>query len=137
MFDVNNIIQQIMNYEVVTFDVFDTLIKRDVCSYKNFVEYMNIEYEKITGEKLPVWFFRERVHSTKVVARKTPGIDANLDSIYDVLHVKNKDVIKKIEYDLEIKFAVENPFIYEVYQYCKKYGKRYMQFQICTYQKVV
>lgn len=117
-------IDKIDKYDVVTFDVFDTLIKRDTYSYRNFVEYMNIEYEKMFGNKLPLWFFRERVHSPKVVARITPDREANLDSIYNVLHIKHKKDVKQIEYDLEIKFAVANPFISEIYRYCRQVGKR-------------
>lgn len=123
--NINNIIHSIKDYKVITFDVFDTLIKRDVQSFKDIVHLINIKYKKITGKSLPLYFYRERLHAPKAARRKKGGeqLEVSLDDIYDVLHIKNKELIKKIECEVELSCAYENKFVKEIYNYCVNTGK--------------
>lgn len=122
--DSQEIINSIESYSVVTFDVFDTLVKRDTKSFKDMVSLMDDEYFSKTNNHLPVYFYRERLHAPKVVRKKYPNKDVNIDDIYNVLHINNKNTIKNIECKIELKCVVPNKTIYEVYKHCLKTGKK-------------
>lgn len=118
------IIECIKSYPVVTFDVFDTLIKRDVKNFRDIVNTMESEYTKSTGRHLPVWFLRERIHAPKIARKKYSKVEVSLNDIYDVLHCQDKELLAELECSTEIKFATKNPVLYEVYEYCLKAGKK-------------
>lgn len=122
--DSYEIIKCIESYPIVTFDVFDTLIKRDIKSFRDITALMDREYFRKTNKHFPLHFYRERVHAPKAARKRYPQKEANLNSIYEVLHLKDKELIQSIENDIEIKCAVKNPVMYEVYQYCIKEGKK-------------
>lgn len=122
--DSQKIIKSIEPYQVVTFDVFDTLVKRDIKSFKDMVSLMDEEYFHKTNQHLPIYFYRERLHAPKIVRKNHPNKDVNLNDIYNVLHIKNKDMVKNIECRMELKCAVANKTIYEVYKYCLESGKK-------------
>lgn len=111
-------------HEVVTFDVFDTLIKRDTYSFKDIVKMMNKLDQEKNGKHLPVYFYRERLHASKIVRRKKNKNEANLDEIYEELHIDDSEKIKNYEIQIEIDSVVANPKIKEVYEYCKKKNKK-------------
>lgn len=116
--DSDKIISRIRKYDIVTFDVFDTLIVRDVMSYRDFVSLMNIKYQQRTGNKLPFMFYRRRVHAPKPAGKKLGGREASIDDIYNVLNMKDKDIIKEIELETELEIIAPNPEMMKVYQYC-------------------
>lgn len=118
------IIECIKPYPIITFDVFDTLIKRDVKCFRDIVNTMETEYMKTTGRHLPVWFLRERIHAPKRARRKYSKAEISLNDIYDVLHCRDKELLAELECGTEIKFATKNPILYEVYEYCLKAGKK-------------
>ena len=122
--DSQEIIKSIEPYQVVTCDVFDTLVKRDIKSFKDMVSLVDEEYFRKTNQHLPVYFYRERLHAPKIVRKNHPNKDVNLNDIYNVLHIKNKDMVKNIECRMELKCAVVNKTIYEVYKYCLEAGKK-------------
>jgi len=122
--DSKRIIELIEPYPAVTFDVFDTLIKRNVTSFKDTVNLMDKEYFDITGKRLPFYFYRERVHAPKAVIKKKEVRDVSLDDIYSVLHIDDKELIKKIEFKVELECVTINPSIFKVYEYCIKNNKR-------------
>lgn len=118
------IIDKIKKYDVVTFDVFDTLVKRDYLRSSNMLEIVKNQYRKEFNRNLPFYFARERIHSPKVVARKKPGIEVDIDSMYKTLHIENCEKAKQYELDAEIMGVTKNPLIYEIYEYCKREGKK-------------
>lgn len=118
------IIKMIENYDVVTFDVFDTLVKRNTQSFRDVYKLMDRKYNDITGKRIPKWFYRERVHAPKVAYKRNGKQEANLNEIYDVLHVENKEIIKHLECEVELEYVTRNPVIYDVYQYCCASNKR-------------
>lgn len=122
--DSYEIIKCIEPYPIVTFDVFDTLIKRDIKSFRDVTALMEGEYFDRTNKHFPFYFYRERVHAPKSARKKYPQKEANLDSIYEVLHLKDKELVQSLENDIEVKCVTKNPVIYEVYQYCIKSGKK-------------
>lgn len=118
------IINRIKPFSIVTFDVFDTLVKRDATSFRDIVSLMDHEYFAQTQMHLPFYFYRERIHAPKPAKKKSHGREASIENIYDVLHLKDKKLIQSIECKTEIRCAVQNPVIYEVYQYCLKSRKK-------------
>lgn len=122
--DSKSIIEWIEPYPVVTFDVFDTLIKRNVTSFRDIVNLMDTEYSNITGKRLPFYFYRERVHAPKVVRKKKEVRDVSLDDIYSVLHIDDRELLKEIECKAEFECVTQNPSIFKVYEYCMKHNKQ-------------
>lgn len=122
--DSKKIIEQIEPYPVVTFDVFDTLVKRNVTSFRDIVHLMDKEYFNMTGKRLPFYFYRERVHAPKVVRKKKEAREVFLDDIYSVLHIDDRELLKQIECKAELECVTRNPVIFQVYEYCVKHNKQ-------------
>lgn len=121
--DKDKIIEYIKSYSCVTFDIFDTLIKRDTDLFKDIVYIMNRDYYSITSKKLPVWFLRWRIHAPKVARKKFAKKEVSLDEIYDVIPIDDKELIKSLEVNAEYEVAEKNKVIYDVYLYCLKTDK--------------
>ena len=52
MYKIDKIIEKIQKYKYISFDIFDTLIKRNVEKPSDIFSAVNIEYEKIYGCKI-------------------------------------------------------------------------------------
>lgn len=122
--DSKRIIELIEPCPVVTFDVFDTLVKRNVTSFRDIVNLMDKEYFNETGKRLPFYFYRERVHAPKAARRRKKVRDVSLDDIYSVLHIDDRELVKEMECKAELGCVTKNPAIFKVYEYCRKKNKQ-------------
>ena len=103
--------------KVISFDIFDTMVLRNVLKPKDVfkvVELIVTKKFKIKG------FTKSRVdaeNKARIFSRKE---DIVLDEIYSNLDKKfeeNLEEIKKIELETEQKFIIANPFIKEIFDY--------------------
>lgn len=129
-----NLLELIDSVEVVSFDIFDTAIFRKIDQPKDVFELMIKNYEAQKGSKLNFDFYNFRIEAENI-ARKikySEGIkeDITIDEIYNFLTKEYKishriaEKLKLLEIATEIDICVVNPYIFEVYQYCKKKSKK-------------
>jgi HAD superfamily hydrolase (TIGR01549 family) len=113
---IEEIIEQIRNYEVISFDVFDTLIVREVGEPINVFQFLE-ETEKVKNfAKLRI------IAELKARRSKLPEYeDITVDEIYSFL--SNSDMKDK-EISFEKKTCVANPVAYKLYEEALKNGKR-------------
>lgn len=116
-----NIIKRISKKEYVSFDIFDTLIKRDVKKPTDVFSIIEHNY-KICD------FYKRRIEAEKI-ARKGK-VDTTIDEIYDIyneLYLNNIDEaekIKKIEKQVEYELCVQNKLLKKVYDFCIENNKK-------------
>ena len=116
-----NIIKRISKKEYVSFDIFDTLIKRDVKKPTDVFSIIEHNY-KIYD------FYKRRIEAEKI-ARKGK-VDTTIDEIYDIyneLYLNNIDEaekIKKIEKQVEYELCVQNKLLKKVYDFCIENNKK-------------
>lgn len=111
--------------DVISFDIFDTLILRNIFKPTDIFKILsNYAYEKFGIDN----FFDIRIKAEQESRRENNNFESNFDEIYSQVlkYVKNKDYVKKLkkyELDLELDFCVYNPFMKEIYDYCNSKNK--------------
>ena len=120
-YNIEKIKNKMDNYQYISFDLFDTLVKRNIstpCDVFDLVEY---EYNKKNNQKISN--FRE----LRMVAENdayTQSIEPNLDEIYNKLNIQNKEQLKKLEIEIEIEICQKNIDFYPIYEYAKEKNKK-------------
>lgn len=110
--------------KVISFDIFDTLLLRNVLSPADIFEAMS-DYAK---EKFAIEDFKEKrikAESTSRVGHENN--ETTLQDIYKALEKEEKKDLAKLmtkELEMEKKYLVKNPFMFEVYSYAKKKKKK-------------
>lgn len=116
-----NIIKRISEKEYVSFDIFDTLIKRDVKKPTDVFSIIEHNY-KIYD------FYKRRIEAEKI-ARKGK-VDTTIDEIYDIYNelylnnINEAEKIKKIEKQVEYELCVQNKLLKKVYDFCIENNKK-------------
>ena len=121
--------ERLCQYDVISFDVFGTLILRPFSSPRVLFSIME--------EQLGIYKFAQIRLDSEDEARlqrfNTDGRDnTNLCEIYRLIAKKtNLDAIRtaKLEYDLELEYCYANPYIKEVVSKCKDANKTIV---VCT-----
>ena len=120
--------------EIISFDIFDTLILRPFWSPIDLFSFMNDYFRKITETETGIDFSKIRVNS-EMTARKKICIDSKiqditLDEIYNQIGEETKndkevlDKLKKKEQELEIKFCYARKTAMEIYELAKYLDKK-------------
>ena len=117
--------KKIKDFPVVSFDVFDTLIKRNIPYPKDIFDLVEIRYNsqndtEITG-------FREvRVRAERKARTQTEAEEVDIDQIYDNLPyaLPTRETLKQIEIEIEISYCCPNYEIFEVFTKCIDSQKR-------------
>ena len=128
------IIKATADYDSVSFDVFDTLVKRCVAVPSDvFVRTAKdycVNYGMGGGHTLidPVKFKQDRQNAEHLAHTKlTSREEVSLDEIYDNLpeeYSHCKDKLKALEIEREIKCCRANPVMKQVYDWCREHNKR-------------
>ena len=112
--NVNEIINIIKEYEIVSFDIFDTLLKRDVSSPS---EVFNLIEERV-GKDFAVL----RMQAEKRARRSLNKEEVTLKDIYSFMPLSLRNV-RKLEMQYEKKLLTINTAIFPIYEYCRKNHK--------------
>lgn len=110
---------------VITFDVFDTLIKRNIDN-KDFFYFLESEYNNRYRCKKNL--AKDRLKAEKMARKKCTYREVNIDEIYE--HFRkgyNAEEIKRIkdlEVELELLVCVANQSAKELYDYAVSIGKK-------------
>lgn len=131
----NNPLGNLMHYvglphvKLISFDVFDTLVCRNLLEPDDMFDLMNNEVNKIVGKKVPFREIRKKADAALRPALKQ-RCDINLDDIYTeigrVLQVDKSIVneLKKLELRFEEKFLCKRSSVADVMQHAYNIGKR-------------
>lgn len=119
--------QKLMAYDVVSFDVFDTLITRCVCRPTDI--FMLVE-ATAKHRGLPAEGFAEKRIQAESAAYKSLGSTANLEQIYEMLCAsaaytrEQCDALMALELETEQKAVLPRRDMLEVLQALRDAGKR-------------
>ena len=113
---------KIINYNVVTFDIFDTLIKRD-CQSPNMI-FKEVEYRYKQLHKRTLDFSTLR-YNAELDLYKQGNITPTIEEIYDIIPLNKsvKDELMNLEIDTEIQLSCANKPLFDLYLDCLKQGK--------------
>lgn len=122
--------------EIVSFDIFDTLITRPFLYPKDLFIFLNEHFRKLTNN-LAIDFSKIR-EECEVLARteayNNKKEEVKLDSIYKMIEEEYgiakdvSEILKQKEMDLELRFCKRRESTYSLYKLAKYMGKKV----ICT-----
>ena len=121
--EIKNLKKLIDENEVISFDVFDTLLLRNILKPTDLFLVLNsfaLENYQIKN------FYEVRISAEKESRVGHENNETTLEDIYKVISKKFDQDTKKImerELELEEKFLVANPWMQEIYKYAKKKKK--------------
>ena len=89
----------IKKYDIVSFDIFDTLLKRDVFKPTDVFELVQREYSRRTGKKSE--FKKIRLAAEKKAREKSKYQEVTLDDIYEEIVASERNIYKALELEIE------------------------------------
>lgn len=113
----DKILSEIQNASVVSFDIFDTLIKRDVPSPADVHPLVGRRYLEQTGTEIADYQER-RLHAEQNARKLANGREITLKDIFDCflgLKEEEKSVLCELEMQTEYDVCCVNPYIKPVY----------------------
>ena len=119
---------KIKKYDVISFDMYNTLIHRNVDNPDDIfsiVEYLYNRQISKNKEKID-GFSVKRIYAYQS-AYKERKSSCNIDDVYEFLTDYSNDVkeiLKTIEIDIESKICVANSQVLDLFNYAKSIGKR-------------
>lgn len=111
--------------EVVSFDVFDTLLLRNVINPTDIFVAVEKKYFDKHGKKIE--FKKNRILAEKEARKCSKNEDVTFEEIYKKLNkifLEETQELKRLEIELEKKFLVCNTRMLEIYNYAISQGKR-------------
>lgn len=116
---------QIDKYDIISFDIFDTLIKRNVQKPTDIFYITENRYNNLFENKISN-FHDDRILAEKNARNKTEKEEINLLDVYKELKYddKTKENLLKLEIETEIDYSCKNKFMYEIYKYCIEKKKK-------------
>ncbi len=122
-----NIYELIDSVEYVSFDIFDTLIKRNIRIPKDVFNLVEAEYNRSFSGNIEE-FRKKRILAEKKARNKTLREEITLVEIYDQLrNYYNREEIGRlleIEVNIEILLCISNKEVLPMYKYAKEKGKK-------------
>lgn len=119
--------QTLDKHEYVSFDIFDTLIKRNVAIPSDVFRLVELKYNKLFPSNQISDFYTQRVNAERIANLQSTTEDITLDDIYTQLEgvytLEILQQLKKIEIQMELEVCVANKEIMPFYQYCVKNKK--------------
>ena len=122
----SELIQLIDKNDVISFDIFDTLILRNILKPTDIFKILAI-YAK---EEFNIDdFYDIRIESEKNSRNEKNNFECSYDDIYNAINkkIKNKQYIerlKKRELELELEFCTYNSYMKSIFNYCEKRDKK-------------
>ena len=120
--------QLIKKYEFVSFDVFDTLIKRNVNKPSDVFELVNIAYIQQYGYEGIVNNFKEQRIFAERKVRSISDQEITLANIYGVLAqdigLEIAERYKKLEIEVELDICTANQDVLNVFKKCVEFPKK-------------
>ncbi len=126
----DKIIKKVEGYSHVSFDIYDTIIKRDICRNTQIFELMENELKQ-DGSIYADGFCIGRIKAEREARQRICNSEIRLQDIYDQyvyngdkISEKDKKYLISREIEIESQISTVNRKIVEVMKYCKKSGKK-------------
>lgn len=112
------------NYKIISFDIFDTLLKRNVMKPSDVFELVEEIYNSNSENKV-INFKKIRIKAESIARMKSNKEDILLNDIYKELNLGEKVSceLMKIELNVESDLLMENIDIKKIYDYALSKGK--------------
>ena len=130
-FSAENVIKGIGKCQCVSFDIFDTLVKRCVADPADVFVRVASDYKKNAQIEFDEnEFIKCRVEAGKSAAEQATRLgreERTLDEIYQLLYERYGEaslILKRLEIEREISCCKQNREMKKVYDWCLKNGKR-------------
>lgn len=115
--------QLIDKNNIISFDIFDTLILRNIFQPTDIFRIL----AKFAKDEFDIDdFFQKRVEGEKKARDKVKNSEADFQEIYDEVEKLcgcNIEKIKQMELQLEMEFSVINPYMMEIWKYASEQKK--------------
>lgn len=125
--DVNTIWNKIERYPYVSFDIFDTLIKRNVSMPSDVFSLVEQSFITRTQQKLKHNFKEMRILAERKAREVLSKEEVTLDDIYQQLKNAFPEsdliILKELEIEIEYSLCIKNVPLHEIYQKCLRAGK--------------
>ena len=114
--DTSQIIKKITPYPYVSFDIFDTLLKRDILHPADV-------FHLVGQQNRDVLFAQKRIEAESSLRKNSGKEEITLDEIYEKLE-ETYQSYKEQELKLEKALLHRNSVLYPVYEYCRTHDKK-------------
>lgn len=107
-------------YDVVSFDIFDTLIFRYFDKPTDLFDFIELKYDLVD-------FKKNRIQAEKEARKIAAGHEVTITEIYEELNrIKHINITEVMEYEIqtELEFTYANPYMKKVYDILKRMGKK-------------
>lgn len=122
-----NIYEKIDKAEYISFDIFDTLIQRNIRVPSDVFKLVEESYNKKFKEKIND-FKKNRILAEKKARRNSHNEEITLNEIYNKLiekyGIKKGENFKLIEIEVEKSLCRINKSVYDIYKYAKHQNKK-------------
>ena len=126
-YNVKKIENIIDRYEYISFDIFDTLIKRNVKKPSDIFKLTNLKYQQETGISINN-YPKLREEAENKARNISQNGEPNIDDIFNNIKLDSKkyDInrLKNIEVEMELIVCQKNEYFYPIYEYCIKNNKK-------------
>lgn len=125
--DIDEIKNKIINVDVVSFDIFDTLLKRNVKNPSDIFTIMERIFRR--ERKIDICDFKnKRIMAEKKARENCKTNEITLEDIYcnfdDQVIKNNRKYLQNLEVEVEIKLCTSNKKIQELYYWCLQSRKK-------------
>lgn len=116
---------KIKKYDIVSFDIFDTLIKRNVPTPSNVFDIVEKKYNEMY-ENVLTDFKKIRIEAEKLARDSSKKEEVTIGDIYNYmsLRAEEKERLIKLEIQVELNICLPNQHIKSIYKKCIKYQKK-------------
>lgn len=118
--DTDAVIAKLSGYQYVSFDIFDTLLRRDVAKPGDVFDFMESVIPKYCHFSIPN-FSMKRVAAERL-ARDKSDTEITLDDIYHSFRnetvLANQERLKQLEQDIELAVSCPDARAKKIYQWC-------------------
>lgn len=121
-------IKQLAKYSYISFDIFDTLIKRNVAQPIDVFRLVELKYNGLYPNQNITDFSNQRREAERNARLYTPHEDVTYDEIYSqfsgVYNLEEVKRLKELEIQMELETCVINKDMVSIYRYCLEEGKK-------------
>lgn len=124
--DYKKIKKKIMEADVISFDMYDTLVKRNVINPEDIFELVGLEFCNLTGRCIED-YKQIRCECEKIARKKTKDEEIQYMQIFENMEnisQEDRTLLKKLEIQYELGMSCPNKKITELYHFALKKGKR-------------
>lgn len=121
----DDLYKKIKNFDVVSFDIFDTLVKRDVLTPKDIFDLVEKKYNETYDHKVKN-FRHIRVQAERLARVKGTQEEIEFENIYNNIDLPQniKAELMHLEIQLELQYCVPNYLIKQVFDHLVSDGKK-------------